>query len=229
MSREIVTNAIKEPLTLEKLYIAAKNFCVEASSLDYPELVGVTDGKAVGTFIEHRLKRYLSSRFFIEIGNSASGIDLPSPEINTDIKVTSHRQPQSSCPYKSSRQKIFGLGYNLLVLVYDKKDENKTSRLNFINCTFISKERTADFTTTKRLLEMIKDGANKADIAGYFADRNIPGDEITFDQLADEVLSHHIVQGYLTISNALQWRLQYQRVISLENSVSGIENYDYRK
>ena len=219
----------KEQLTIERLCFAAKEFCQAESQTDFPELVGVTDGKAVGTFVEHRLKNYLSERFILEVGNSASGIDLPSPEINTDIKVTSHRQPQSSCPYKSSRQKIFGLGYNLLVLVYDKKDANGTSRLEFLNCTFISKERTSDFTTTKRLAEMVKDGAIKADIVAYFMDRNIPGDEITLEQLAGEVLERGTVQGYLTISNALQWRLQYQRVITLSNSVDGVVNYDYKK
>ncbi|MDR1329261.1 MAG: hypothetical protein LBK23_06640 [Oscillospiraceae bacterium] len=77
----------KAPLTLEKLYIAAKEFCYTASQKDYPELIGITDGKAVGTFVEHRLKHYLSNRFLVKLGNSASGIDLPAPEINTDIKV----------------------------------------------------------------------------------------------------------------------------------------------
>jgi hypothetical protein len=220
---------MNEQLTLEKLYIAAKEFCIAESKLDFPELIGVTDGKAVGTFVEHRLKHYLSDRFKVLSGNSASGIDLPAPDINTDIKVTSYRQPQSSCPYKSSRQKIFGLGYNLLVLVYDKKDINGTSKLDFLNCTFVTKERTADFTTTKRLIEMIRDGANNEDLLAYFFDRNIPGDEITLQQLADEVLESEILQGYLTISNVLQWRLQYQRVISLANSVEGIINHDFNK
>ena len=217
----------KKPLTIEQLCQAAQEFCSTESQLDFPELVGVTDGKAVGTFVEHRLKQYLSDRFVVALGNSASGIDLPSPEINTDIKVTSYRQPQSSCPYKSSRQKIFGLGYNLLVLVYDKTDANGTSKLEFQNCTFISQERTSDFTTTKRLAEMLHDGAIKEDILAYFMDKNIPGDEITLEQLAEEVLERGMTQGYLTISNALQWRLQYKRVIMLDNTVNGIVNYDY--
>jgi len=51
--------------------------------------------------------------------NSAKGIDFP--EIDVDIKVTSFKQPQSSCPFRSARQKIFGLGYSLLVFVYEKK------------------------------------------------------------------------------------------------------------
>jgi len=31
----------------------------------------------------------------------------------------------------------------------------------------------------------------------------------------------------LTISNALQWRLQYSRVIALGNSVDGVLNYEW--
>ena len=30
------------------------------------------------------------------------------------------------------------------------------------------------------------------------------------------------MQGYLTISNALQWRLQYQRIVTLTEDISGI-------
>ena len=220
---------MKEKLTIEKMFSATKTFCVSEGKRNFPELIGVTDGKAVGTFVEHKLKDYLLEQYDLVAGSSASGIDFPSPDINTDIKVTSVKQPQSSCPYKSSRQKIFGLGYNLLVLVYDKKDTQNTSHLNFLNCTFIDETRTADFTVTKRLIEMIKDGANKADIIAYFEDRNIPGDEITLNQLADEVIQNGVHQGYLTLSNALQWRLQYQRVISLSNSVTGVMNYDIDK
>lgn len=75
---------------------------------------------------------------------------------------------------------------------------------------------------------MLRDGAIKEDIVAYFMDRNIPGDEIALEQLAEEVLEKDVVQGYLTISNALQWRLQYQRAISLSNHVKGIVNYDFK-
>lgn len=80
---------------------------------------------------------------------------------------------------------------------------------------------------TRRLLEMIQDGANKEDIIGYLQDRNIPGDEIVYNNLADEILEHPPKQGYLTISNALQWRLQYARVIALSNRIDGVINYEW--
>jgi hypothetical protein len=40
-------------------------------------------------------------------------------------------------------------------------------------------------------------------------DKNLPVDEIEAANIADEILVNPPVQGFLTISNALQWRLQY--------------------
>ena len=56
----------------------------------------------------------------------------------------------------------------------------------------------------------------------YLTDRNIPADEITLLNMAKMILKSPPKQGYLTISNALQWRLQYQRIVSLDKTVSGI-------
>ena len=150
---------------------------------------------------------------------------MTSDDILTDIKVTSIKQPQSSCPFKDAKQKIFGLGYNLLVFVYDKTDDptTQTAILNFVSCSFVHKERTADYTTTFRLREMIKDGANEADIIAYLQDKNIPADEITLAKVAEQILQSTPEQGYLTISNALQWRLQYQRIVTLVDDIQGIE------
>ncbi|ODS31286.1 MAG: hypothetical protein SCARUB_03579 [Candidatus Scalindua rubra] len=138
---------MKQKLSIEILVKEAKAFCKSESKLDNPDLFGITDGKAVGTFIEHKFQDYLSSKYSYKIGSSANGIDMPSKDINTDIKVTSIKQPQSSCPFRNARQKIYGLGYNLLLFVYEKNDDpnRKTSRLNFVHCSFIYKNRTADY------------------------------------------------------------------------------------
>lgn len=218
----------KPNLTIQDLEREAICFSNEISSQEFKNLYGVNDGKNIGTFIEHKLKEYLRGKYQFAEGNSASGIDLPS--IETDIKVTSIRQPQSSCPFKSARQKIFGLGYNLSVFVYEKEDNliNQTSRLKIKNFTFISKYQTGDYNLTKSLISLKQNGAIKEDIIGQFYNINLPGDEITYEQLADEVLRKEIFQGYLTISNALQWRLQYQRVIDLNNKVNGVHNYIWK-
>ena len=112
-------------LTIDKLKEAAKASCMNESKYKNKDLFGVTDGKAVGTYIEHKFQKYLDEHYIYEKGSSAKGIDLPGKDIYTDIKVTSIKQPQSSCPFKDAKQKIFGLGYNLLIFVYDKTDDNK--------------------------------------------------------------------------------------------------------
>jgi hypothetical protein len=51
----------------------------------------------------------------------------------------------------------------------------------------------------------------------------LPVDEIQAEQLAEEIMVNSPQQGYRTISNALQWRLQYRRVIEHAGSVPGVE------
>jgi hypothetical protein len=218
---------MKNELTITALIEEARAFCIQESQLNHVDLIGITDGKAVGTYVEHKFQDHLSSKYNLSIGSSAKGVDLPSDKINTDIKVTSIRQPQSSCPFKNAKQKIYGLGYNLIVFVYDKHDTATTSTLDFKHCTFIYSNRTADFTITKRIREMLTDGANRDDIIGFLIDKNVPGDEIVMNALADEVFLNPPDQGYLTISNALQWRLQYGRVILLANQIDGVINCDW--
>ncbi|MCM1091285.1 MAG: hypothetical protein NC413_10625 [Muribaculum sp.] len=117
----------------------AKIFCEFMKKENHSSLIGVTDGKAVGTYVEQRFQDYISGKYETEIGSSAKGIDFPDTSIETDIKVTS----------------------------------------------------------------------------------------IVYSDLAEEILAHKPEQGYLTISNALQWRLQYARVIALDNTVNGVLNYEW--
>lgn len=215
--------ATKAALTIPTLITEAALFSEAESSHDEPALFGVTDGKAVGTYLEHKFTAHLMDRYSFAGGNSASGIDIPS--INVDIKVTSIRQPQSSCPFKSARQKIYGLGYNLIVFVYDKSDEPiaKTSRLTIQHTIFVEKERTADYQMTRGLREIVERDGNVEDIVAFLQDRNLPVDEIEAHNIAEHVLTNKPEQGYLTISNALQWRLQYGRVIQQAGTISGIQ------
>jgi len=53
-------------------------------------------------------------------------------------------------------------------------------------------------------------------------DRYLPVDDIQANQIAEEVIANPPKKGYLTISNALQWRLQYRRAIELAGQVDGI-------
>jgi len=211
-------------LTIESLKEEAKNFSIIESKHDESSIFGSTDGKAVGTYLERKFQEFLESKYIFSKGNSASGIDFPEETINLDIKVTSITQPQSSCPFKSARQKIYGLGYNLLIFVYEKVDNNriKKSRLNILHTVFVDKDRTADYQFTTSINTILDNNGNKDDLLSLFYDKNLPVDEITASNLADEILAHRPIVGYLTISNALQWRLQYSRIIEKAGNVQGI-------
>src|SRR5437667_183437 len=151
-------------LTVQLLRKEASAFAKIESKHAEPSLFGVTDGKAVGTYLEHKFQSVLQSKYNYTRGSSAKGIDFP--ELDVDIKVTSIRQPQSSCPFKSASQKIYGLGYSLLVFVYDKLDDEKTrtGRLDMQHTIFVQTERTADFQTTSGLRRLIENKANRDDI-----------------------------------------------------------------
>lgn len=212
----------KKILNIAELQIAAKKFCEKESGHYRSELFGVTDGKAVGTFVEHLFQEYLEQQYDITIGSSANGLDLPS--LNTDIKVTSIKQPQSSCPFKDSNQKIYGLGYNLIVFVYQKTDNGRTKKggVNFLSCSFVESSRTADYQTTTGLLNIINNNGNADDIFAFLIDHQIPSDEVTLMNMAENILRNPPKVGYLTISNALQWRLQYRRIVNMVENIDGI-------
>ncbi|HHK5604551.1 hypothetical protein [Neisseria sp. LACPHL-SPEC-2024-00856] len=211
-------------LDIQTFVKEAHTFSQVESNHAEPALFGVTDGKAVGTYLEHKFKNYLAQNYSFQLGNSANGIDFPS--LNTDMKVTSKRQPQSSCPYKSARQKIFGLGYNLIVFVYEKYDDSisRTGRLNITDTIFVEASRTADFQTTTGILEILRKNGNRDDLIGFMIERNLPVEEIELNNIANEILITPPNQGFLTISNALQWRLQYTRVIEMAGQVQGIHS-----
>jgi hypothetical protein len=212
-------------LSISDLENESKVFAEIESTFEEPALYGVTDGKAVGTYLEHKFVDYLSSKYIFERGNSASGIDFPS--LAVDIKVTSIRQPQSSCPFKSARQKIYGLGYSLLVFVYEKSDDhqNKTGRLNIKHTIYVEKDRTGDYQLSRSILELLKNDGNADDLVALMLDKNLPLEEIQATEFAEEIIKNPPPQGYLTISNALQWRLQYGRVINVAGNVEGIKKF----
>ena len=213
---------MKPQLTVDLLCQEAGVFAQLESVGAEPSLYGVTDGKAVGTYFEHKFQQYLHERYSYERGSSAKGIDFP--DLNVDMKVTRITQPQSSCPFKSAKQKIYGLGYSLLIFVYDKVDEpvTQTGHLNILHTTFVEAGKTADYQTTSGLLKLLENNSNVDDITAFLLDRYLPIDDVQAYQLAEDILATPPNLGYLTISNALQWRLQYRRVINVAGQVEGV-------
>ena len=214
--------SMRPTLQIQTLLSEAAQFAVEESTHDEPALFGVTDGKAVGTYLEHKFQGLLEQKYIYEVGSSAKGIDFPG--LNVDMKVTSVKQPQSSSPFKSARQKVRGLGYSLLVFVYQKVDNDRTqtARLEILQTVFVHKGRTADDQTTRGIREIIERDGNVEDLVAFMNDRNLPIDDSEALAFAEDLLRDPPRQGYLTISNALQWRLQYSRAINKAGCVSGV-------
>jgi hypothetical protein len=212
-------------LTIPLLCQEARIFSASESTHPEHSLFGVTDGKAVGTYLELKFRAYLLDKgYYFEEGNAASGLDFPS--LNVDMKVTSIKQPQSSCPFRSIRQKIYGLGYALIVFVYDKTDDERarTATLRITDTIFVDAHRTADFQMTKGLIDILENEGNEDDLMAFMISKHLTADEIELNALAAHVLQNRPEQGFLTISPALQWRLQYKRVIDKAGSIEGIDS-----
>jgi len=65
-------------LTIDTLCSEAARFAAVESKHSEPSLFGVTDGKAVGTYLEHKFRAFLRGQGYqFEEGKSANGIDFP--------------------------------------------------------------------------------------------------------------------------------------------------------
>ena len=110
-------------LTVDALCAEARIFADVESTYAEPALYGVTDGKAIGTYFEHKVRAYVATKYDFTSGSSGKGIDFPS--IGVDVEVTSIKQPQSSCPFKSVRENIrprlFAIDFRLR---QDRRPEN---------------------------------------------------------------------------------------------------------
>jgi len=119
---------------------------------------------------------------------------------------------------------VYGLGYSLLVFVYEKTDDDssRSGNLKVLHTIYIDSGRTADFQTTTGLRRIVQNSGNMDDIIAFLHERFLPVDDILAEELARQILSAPPEIGYLTISNALQWRLQYRRVIDRAGQVDGL-------
>ena len=213
-------------LTIDALKLTANAYAKLLSATPIPELYGVTDGKAVGTHVEAGFNTHIGVHFTHSQGNAARGIDFP--ELDVDLKVTSIKQPQSSSPFRDATQKVYGLGYHLLVFVYEKADDADlaAARLDIRHVVFIERAVTGDFQTTSGIQKILGNDGNVDDIDAFLLERNLPLDEIGRRTLAERIVEEPPGLGCLTISNALQWRLQYGRAIQLAASAEtpGVED-----
>lgn len=212
-------------LTRDILIREAERFCSLENNREHPDLLGINDGKTIGTYIEHEFKKYLIGKYEFNLGSSSHGVDFPDKDINTDLKVTSLNKPQNSCPFRDIKQKIYGLGYNLLLFIYEKNEKEGKCFLFFDSCTFINAAETGDYGMTRNLRKMVENNWSKDRIVYYLEECKLPGDETTLDNLAEEIIRNPPRQGVLTISNAFQWRIKYGHTVKRKVS----ENANYKK
>ena len=216
-------------LTIDLLRAGANRFSEVESTYPEPSLYGVSDGKAIGTYLEHKFRAYLTANgYAYAMGNAVNGLDFPG--LDVDIKVTSIKQPQSSCPFRSIRQKVYGLDYSLLVFVYDKMDDpaQQVAVLRMVNTVYVDAAQTADFQMTQGIRKILAEGGSedviRQDLMAFMEARSLTSDEGELRDLADAVVAKVPEQGYLTISPALQWRLQYKRVMEKAGTVGGVHS-----
>ncbi|MFM8330291.1 MAG: hypothetical protein ACKN9T_01230 [Candidatus Methylumidiphilus sp.] len=99
----------------------------------------------------------------------------------------------------------------------------RTASLNVVDVIFVAAKQTADFQMTKGLRDILANDGNTDDLIDFISEKNLPIDDIELHSLASEILATPPEQGYLTISNALQWRLQYSRIIEKAGTVLGVD------
>lgn len=110
-------------------------------------------------------------------------------------------------------------------IFYNKVDspDNHTGTLVIEHTIFVEKERTADFQMTRGLRLILDNKGNVDDLVAFMMDKMLRVEELEAHSIAGELLGGAaILQGYLTISNALQWRLQYSRIIAEAGAIEGI-------
>ena len=216
------------PLTVEAMRVVAQDFARRLNVTPLPDLFGVTDGKAVGTNIEHKFKMALAEQYSYDLGNSAHGLDLPS--INTDIKVTSIAQPQSSAPFKTSKQVFAGMGYNLIVFVYEKSDdsERQVANLRFRHVVFIDEAHASDYRHSGAVRSIATD--TKLDrsekvqrIVDCIVGSGYPIEDKELVPFAESLVDNPPEVGCITVSPALQYRFGFKPAIKAsEAHTSGV-------
>ena len=216
----------KPALTLSAITAEVPVFLQRLMRRRIRSLHAVTDGKAVSHYIQVALCDFLSEQYTFRRGNAAKGLDFPS--LHLDLKITKSTKPQSSSLFKSAHEKFLGLGHHLLVVTYLKENAldrhgNLHAKLRFPEVVFITKSRTGDYSSTKKLLGVIArhkaSGASDAvlaeDLNAFFEDERLLIGDQDRERLVKRVMANPPVLGYLTLSNVPQWRIKYTRAISL--------------
>ena len=191
-----------------------KEFCIDMEKRVIPELRGINDGKKVGTYFEHEIKKFLEKKLGKPLGgSSAAGKDIPA--FNIDVKTTSIQQPQSSSPFTDASEQVFGLPYNILLFIYQKSDTVIGATFKIISCCYIPQDKTGDHRITKEILNLLSKLKNMEITDNEFKEAverklQIKGAKLA-DGIIEKIKTNPPQLGAITITPAIQWRLNYNK------------------
>lgn len=210
------------PLTIEALLAEVVPF---AYSLTGVIIKDIDKPKKIGDFVQEKLSEYLATKYSFTKGNSTLGIDFPS--LNIDVKATRLHKPQSSSRFRSVRQKVFGLGYGIVLFAYEQIEDEfamKTT-IRVRRVVYIAAERTASYSITKTIKELIENDCNQEELEGYLLSISMGLDEAEAEAIAQKIMLDKTINvGYIEMTQALQWRLMYSVAINNAGKIAGLES-----
>jgi hypothetical protein len=177
-----------------------------------------TKSKDIGTYFEDSLRAYINEVLGLERrGSVASGIDLP--HFNVDVKTTRITRPQSSSKIRRFSERLTGVPYNILLIIYSREDVEEGEKHTFENCVYIPKERTGDHrksTAAAQSMENYKNGEItqeelREELEDLVSENPDDVTEIKDSEL-DEIIENPPEPGVITISPAVQWRFSYTQM-----------------
>jgi len=177
-----------------------------------------TKSKDIGTHFEDSLRAHLNDALGLEQrGSAASGIDLP--HFNVDVKTTRITRPQSSSKIRAFGERLAGVPYNILLIVYSREDVEGGERYTFENCVYIPKERTGDHRKSVAAAQKIQayndDEISRAELRTALEDLvSEKSDDVTEikESELESMIENPPKPGVITISPAVQWRFSYTQM-----------------
>ncbi len=172
------------------------------------EIIGPNSGRRIADYIEDTYMKKLKTRLFIESGKKKEGLDFPT--INTDIKVTRIKKPQSTAAIKDIHAKIFGLGYNLIIFFYDFGGDDG-NQLIIKKTIYIPINKTADFKMMNKLEDILGEEDVLAEELKYQYEEMEHYEEIELNEYRKlaKKMSNNYVEGYLSYAGDPRWHLTY--------------------
>jgi len=204
---EPLPHTARHPLTLETLRAALPALREGLASMWARTPVPATDPKSLAMFAERTLHRWLQTRFDYRTGSSANGLDFP--DVPMDFKLTDAARPQSSIPAAGRHEMLWGLGYHVLVAIYQKSPRDGAIYLALDDLWCLDAEQTADRRTTEEVQRLVRHDARDGVLARYLEQR-LPfcRAEEARVQVA-RIRAQPPVLGQLTLSPAMQYRATY--------------------